>query len=59
MEEVKNAYNSLFWRTEEKTPLRESRHKWENNIETNLKEIGWKNVNWIHLSQDGTNTGIT
>jgi hypothetical protein len=53
-----NAYNVLFWRTEEKTPLGKSRHRWENNIEMDLKEVGWKNVDWIHLSQDGTNSGI-
>jgi hypothetical protein len=57
MEEVKNAYNTLFWITEEKTPHGESRHRWENNIEMDLKEIGWKDVDLIHFSQDGTNSG--
>jgi hypothetical protein len=28
------------------------RHKWEENIKIYLKEIGWDDVNWVHLVQD-------
>lgn len=31
---------------------RKTRHRWEDNINVNLKEIGWKGVEWIHLAQD-------
>jgi hypothetical protein len=27
-------------------------HSSEDNIRMYLKEIGWKDVNWIHLAQD-------
>jgi hypothetical protein len=40
MGEVKIAYNVLFWRTEEKTSLGESRHRCENKIEI----TEWKDV---------------
>jgi hypothetical protein len=29
-----------------------SRHRWEDNIKIDLKEIGWDGVVWIHLTQD-------
>jgi ribosome biogenesis protein Nip4 len=37
---------------EEKRPLRRPRHRREDNIKMDLKEIGWEDVDWIHLSQD-------
>jgi hypothetical protein len=35
-----------------KKPLGKSRHRWVDNTEMNLQEIGSENVNWIHLAQD-------
>jgi hypothetical protein len=32
-------------------PLGRPRHRWENNIRMDLKEIG-NDVDWIHLAQD-------
>jgi hypothetical protein len=29
------------------------RHKWEYNITIDLKELGWKNVDWMHLVEPG------
>jgi hypothetical protein len=26
--------------------------RWEDNIMMDLREIGWKDMNWIHLAQD-------
>jgi hypothetical protein len=28
------------------------RRKWEDNITIDLWEIGWENVDWVHLAQD-------
>jgi hypothetical protein len=28
------------------------RHRWEDNIKMDLREIGWEGVNWMHLAQD-------
>jgi hypothetical protein len=36
---------------EEKRRFGRPRRRWENNIKTNLKEIGWE-LNWIHPAQD-------
>jgi hypothetical protein len=28
------------------------RCKWEDNIRMDLREIGWEDVDWIHVAQD-------
>jgi hypothetical protein len=48
--EMRNAYNTLVAKPEGKRPLGIPKHKWENNIRTDLKEIGWEDVDWIHLA---------
>jgi hypothetical protein len=35
----------------EKRPLGRSRHRWEDNIKIDLREIGW-GIDWIVLAQD-------
>jgi hypothetical protein len=35
-----------------KRPLLRPRHKWMDNIKTDLKEIGWGGMDWIHLARD-------
>jgi hypothetical protein len=36
----------------EQTRLSRTRRRWEDNINMDLKEIGWEGVDWIHLAQD-------
>jgi hypothetical protein len=50
--EVRNAYKILVRKSEGKRPLRRHRHGWEDNIKVDLKEIGWKGVDWMHLAED-------
>jgi len=39
--------------------------RWEGNIRIDLREMGWKDVDWIHVAQDrdqlraGANTTMT
>jgi hypothetical protein len=33
-------------------PLVRGRHRWEDNIKMDLREIGWKGVDWIHLAEE-------
>jgi hypothetical protein len=33
-------------------PLGRPRYRWEDNIRTDLREIGWEVVDWIYLVQD-------
>ena len=40
------------WKTEGKKPPGRPRHRWEDNIKTNLKEIEWKGVDWVHMTED-------
>jgi hypothetical protein len=37
---------------EQKRPLGRARHRWEDNIKMDLKEIKWECKNWIELAQD-------
>jgi hypothetical protein len=52
MGEVRGAYNILVGKPEGRRPLGRPRHRWENNIKMNLREIGFGDVDWIHLAQD-------
>jgi hypothetical protein len=46
------ACDILFGKPEGKRPLGRSRHRWEDNIRLDLREVGWEGVDWIHLAQD-------
>jgi hypothetical protein len=41
-----------FWFAGPKRPLGRPRHRWEDNIKMDLREIGIDGVNWIRLAQD-------
>jgi hypothetical protein len=30
----------------------EDRHRWEDNIRMDHREIGWEGVTWVHLAKD-------
>jgi len=49
---VRNTYKMLFGKPEERRPLGKPKHRWEDNIRMDLKEIGWKGMDWIHLAHD-------
>jgi ribosome biogenesis protein Nip4 len=49
---MKGAYNISVGRPEGKRPLLRSRRKWEDNIKMGLREVGFGDVDWIHLVQD-------
>jgi hypothetical protein len=52
MGEVRGAHNILVGRPEGRRPLGRPRHRWENNIKMDLREIGFGDVDGIHLAQD-------
>jgi hypothetical protein len=52
MGEVRGAYNILVGRPEGRRPLGRPRSRWEDNIKMDLREIGFGDVDWIHLAQD-------
>jgi hypothetical protein len=52
MGEVRGAHKILVWRPEGRRPLGRPRRRWEDNIKMDLGEIGFGDVDWIHLAQD-------
>jgi hypothetical protein len=50
--EKRNAYRILVGKPEEKSPLGRPRHRWEDNIRMDLREIGWGGMDWIDLALD-------
>jgi hypothetical protein len=51
--EKRNGYRLLVGKPEGKRPLRRPRRRWVDNIRMDLGEVGWGNVDWIGLAQDG------
>jgi hypothetical protein len=45
-------YRVLVGRSKEKRPLRRPRHRWEDNIKLDLREIGIDGANGIQLAKD-------
>jgi hypothetical protein len=52
MGEMRSAHNILVGRPEGRRPLGRPRHRWDDNIKMDLGEIGFGDVDWIHLAQD-------
>ncbi|KAJ4441575.1 hypothetical protein ANN_11431 [Periplaneta americana] len=52
MGESRNAYRVLVGRQEGKRPLGRPRRRWEDNIKTDLREVGYDDRDWINLAQD-------
>jgi hypothetical protein len=43
----KNAYRLLVGKPEGMRPLERPRRRWENNIKMDLREIGWRGMDWF------------
>jgi hypothetical protein len=52
MGEMRNSYSILVVKREGKRPLGRRRGRWEDNIRIDFREIGWEDVDWMHLVQD-------
>jgi hypothetical protein len=50
MGEKSNAYKVLAGKPEGKRSLGRPRHKWEDNIKMDLREIAWGGMEWIDLA---------
>jgi hypothetical protein len=51
MGEERNAYRLSVGTLKERRPLGRPRHRYLNNIELNLREIGWGGIEWIGVVQ--------
>jgi hypothetical protein len=52
MRMMRNSYKVLIRKPEGKRPLGRNRHRWENNIKLDLKEIRCDGIDWNHLARD-------
>ena len=52
MEEDRSAFNILTDKPTDKRHLGRSRHRWEDNIRMDLKEIGINTRNWVDSVHD-------
>jgi len=52
MGEGRGVYRVLVGKPKERRPLGRPRHRWENNIRMDLREVGWGCVDWMELAQD-------
>jgi len=52
MGEERGAYRVLVGKPEGKRPLGRPRHRWVDNIRTDLQEVGCWYMDWIGLAQD-------
>jgi hypothetical protein len=50
--EKRNVYRILVGKPEGKRPLGRPRRRWEDNIRMDLREIGWRGMDSIDLTQD-------
>jgi hypothetical protein len=50
--EVKGAYNILVVKPEGRRALGRPRRRWEDKIKMDLREIGFGDADWIHLTKD-------
>jgi hypothetical protein len=50
--ERRGVYRVLVGRPEGKRPVGRLRHRWEDNIKMDLREIQIDGANWIRLAQD-------
>jgi hypothetical protein len=52
MGERRGLYRVLVGKPEGKRPSGRSRHRWEDNIKTDLQEVGFGGMDWIDVPQD-------
>ena len=52
MREKGGAYRILVRKPECKRPSGRPRHRWDDNIEMDLQEVGCEDMDWIELAQD-------
>jgi hypothetical protein len=53
MVETRGAYRAVVGKSEGRRPIiGRPRHRWEDNIKMNLREVGLGDIDWVDLAQD-------
>jgi hypothetical protein len=47
MGEMRNAYKILIGKHKGKRQFRRPRHRWEDNIRMDCREVGWEGLDWM------------
>jgi len=55
MGERRGVFRFLVGKPEGKRPLGRPRHRWKDNINMDLQEVGCGGMDWLELAQDGDN----
>ena len=50
MGERRGAYRVLVGKPEGRKPLGRPRYIWEDNIKMDLREVGWRGMDWIDVA---------
>jgi hypothetical protein len=51
--DVRDYFKIFIGKPKGRRPLGRPRHRWEDNIRMDLRELGWeRGVDWMHLAQD-------
>jgi hypothetical protein len=58
MGEKRTEYRILVGKPEGKRPVRRPRRRWVDNIQMDLREIGWDGVDWIDMAQNRDQCGL-
>jgi hypothetical protein len=52
MGEMRNVYSISVVKLQAKKTLGRHRHRWDDNIRMDFREIRWEDVGWTHLAQE-------
>jgi hypothetical protein len=55
--EKRNAFRILVGKPEGKRPLSRPRRRWVYNIKIDLREVGWRGMDWIDLAHGNEPSG--
>jgi hypothetical protein len=58
MREDRKLYKILVGQPKGKRPLGRPRHRWDDGIRMNLREIGWEDVEWFIWLRIGASGGL-
>jgi hypothetical protein len=49
---MRNLYRIYVRKPKGKSPLGRPWHRWKNNVKVNLRDIGYKGLDWIHMAEN-------
>ena len=53
----RDAYRIFVGKSEGMRPFERPKRRWDDNVKTELREVGWGGMDWIDLAQDRDRKG--